>query len=627
MINQVKVFLSVALMTISIYVQAEQASAKLLPNDSENLITIPAHSRSAEVNAKHAAECAAMGGVDITDENITKVGVGVDDTLSCRITNEQKYSEYSSKNNLMKSNNIKSQQNIKQQLSATYTSATVVSAIAPNGYFANSPYVTEGVGIFNGNGVGGLAEIDVQVPNDLDTGINGYRCITFRWANIYKDDVNAKIVLSFTCRIYSYGVQPSKTTALVLQSYNGPTLGYAIDRGTIIHPNAPGTVDISKNKGNDNSPNCALPSSWQGNPINVAIGNKFQQEEDIKGSGSYPLNFVRTYNSADGYWRDNYSDHLTFNGIQISLVRADGKTSYFYQSGAIISKTPTELGTLTQNGTNWRYKSPFNEIFDFDASGRLVKTTNPNGLVHNISYSPIESMTMTISDSFKHTITLTQDNNYQPLKLTTKDGQTIIYGYDSLNRLTTVTKNGKTRTYHYEDAAFPRALTGITDERGIRYATWKYDSAGRAIQSSHAGNVDTVNINYNSDGSATVTNPLGRTSKFSFTTIDGIKRVSSISGSATASCPLSNASFEYNTQGLLTLQTDSRGIKTSYQYNDLGEEISRTLGVDTPEAQTTTTTWDPNLNLPKTVTRANQSITYSYDAQGRLTGKTIQSLN
>ncbi|CAM9187122.1 unnamed protein product, partial [Phaeothamnion confervicola] len=34
--------------------------------------------------------------------------------------------------------------------------------------------------------------------------------------------------------------------------------------------------------------------------------------------------------------------------------------------------------------------------------------------------------------------------------------------------------------YLYENPAFPQALTGIVDESGQRFATFSYDSYGRA---------------------------------------------------------------------------------------------------------------------------------------------------
>ena len=62
-----------------------------------------------------------------------------------------------------------------------------------------------------------------------------------------------------------------------------------------------------------------------------------------------------------------------------------------------------------------------------------------------------------------------------------------------------------TRTYLYENPAFPAALTAIIDENGTRYTSWTYDSKGRALTSQHANGVDLTTVVYNdTDGSRTV---------------------------------------------------------------------------------------------------------------------------
>lgn len=53
---------------------------------------------------------------------------------------------------------------------------------------------------------------------------------------------------------------------------------------------AGGKPDVRKDKG---PPDCC-----EGNPVNAASGNKFQVESDYEGSGLFPLNWARTYNSA-----------------------------------------------------------------------------------------------------------------------------------------------------------------------------------------------------------------------------------------------------------------------------------------------------------------------------------------
>lgn len=621
------------LFTTSIFYTNADANSNPAPTSTSTITSVvhsvPAHSRSVEMNAKNATTCAEMGGVDITDSLALSVGGNVANTVVCSIVDNNKYSQH------LKMNDTEYYQTTggqKHQLSASniLQATSMASVFAPSGYYDSlayrNTYSVEAPITINGDSSGTLkAYAGLDIPGDYYASGNMCRSYFTDWVPI--GPTKTTTVLQVTC----YGGAGEHTSHAYVNigrwSPSYSLVESVHSYGTIIHPSTSG-VDIAKNLGNpENTPNCALPSSWQGNPINVAIGNKFQQEVDVRGSGSYPLALTRSYNSMDGYWRNNYSMHLSITGIYLKLVYADGRVSNFYNNNGLIFTTPTELGVLTQSLTGWQYKSPFNEVFDFDGQGRLIKTTNSSGMVHNISYNSTSAESMVITDSFKHTLTLVQDSNYQPLSLTTSDGQTITYGYDSNKRLINVTRNNKSRTYFYENAAFPRALTGITDERGIRYATWGYDSAGRANQSSHGTNIDLVKVTYNSDGSATVTNPLGRESKFSYVVIDGVKRISAISGTATANCPMSNSSFEYNSNGLLTLQTNARGIKTSYQYNSLGQETSHTIGVGTPEAQTTTTTWNTTLNLPLTVTSSNRSITYTYDSQGRVIKQTIKSLN
>jgi len=71
--------------------------------------------------------------------------------------------------------------------------------------------------------------------------------------------------------------------------------------------------------------------------------------------------------------------------------------------------------------------------------------------------------------------------------------------------------------YHYEVAGFPYALTGITDESSARYATFQYDYSGHAVNTQHAGGVESYTFSYPSPGyNASVTDPLGTTRTYSF---------------------------------------------------------------------------------------------------------------
>ncbi|MGP0172818.1 RHS repeat protein [Pseudomonas sp. NCHU5208] len=233
-----------------------------------------------------------------------------------------------------------------------------------------------------------------------------------------------------------------------------------------------------------------------------------------------------------------------------------------------------------------------------------------------------------VTDNLGNNLTLTEDTDHQPLSLIAP-GVQITYSYNANNRLTSVnrTMDGQTtqRQYHYEVAGKPDLLTGITDERGIRYATWAYDDQGRAISSEHADGADKVTVAYNSDGTVSVTNELGKVAKYSFQTILGVKRITTIDGEPSPNCPNSNSTFTYDDRGLLKTKTDNKGNLTTYTYNARGLEISRTEAAGTAQARTITTDWHPTLFLPAVVTEPNQITRYQYDDQGRRLSRTVEA--
>ncbi len=135
--------------------------------------------------------------------------------------------------------------------------------------------------------------------------------------------------------------------------------------------------------------------------------------------------------------------------------------------------------------------------------------------------------------------------------------------------------------------------------------------------SQHAGGASLIQINYNADGSSTVTNELGKKTVYRYKNISGVKRISSIEGEPSANCPASNSVYTYNDRGQVLTKTDAKGLVTTYDYNDRGLEVSRTEATGTALARPTTTEWDPDRFLPIKVIEPNRITVYSYDNQGR----------
>ena len=191
------------------------------------------------------------------------------------------------------------------------------------------------------------------------------------------------------------------------------------------------------------------------------------------------------------------------------------------------------------------------------------------------------------------------------------------------------------QTYLYENANFPDALTGITDENGNRFATWTYDPNyiyPRAISNQRAAGADLTTVAYNNDGSITVTNPLGvqEVHKFQFfqASIDAsfpqyLSICTEIDRLATATTAAAVRKFTYDSNGYVASQTDWNGNVTKYTNDARGNELSRTLAYGTAQAETITTTWHLTFHLPTQISEGNRTFSFAYDANGNLLTKTL----
>lgn len=384
--------------------------------------------------------------------------------------------------------------------------------------------------------------------------------------------------------------------------------------------------DTFKNKGPSND-SCPAPSPVGGNPINFSVGNKYQHEVDHSMSGIGGMEFSRAYNSLDGIWRHNFSMRLDVDlpRNQIYLTRETGKLTKFSLNNGVVTPEAIELGTLTSVNDQWVYIAANNDRFTFDSNGLLVQQKILSGVERNLTRT---QGTTIVVDNFGRSLEFTEDESGQPLHFQSGPVQGS-YSYNSDNRLisvdVTISGATKARNYHYEDSRDTSLLTGITDERGVRYVTWTYDDKGRAISSEHFGGAEKIQISYDSASATSVTNELGKVTKYTFRDISGLKRISSIVGEPSANCPNSNSSFSYNSRGQLTSKTDNMGHKTNYSYNTRGLESSRTEAYGTPQSRTITTEWHPTFFLPTVVTEPKRIIRYQYDTQGRQLSRTIEA--
>lgn len=453
---------------------------------------------------------------------------------------------------------------------------------------------------------------------------------------IYQNRRNGKVEGCFQITGMPSGVTCNSGSGVM------PGCEFAIDTGEFCTENKKKERDSCQTAG---ATQVIEPARTTGNPINFAYGFKVQTENDYSGSGA--LEFTRIYRSNGDwlnfnmgkYWRHNYDRSITLvsgpNSKAVEITTSEG-TAYKFRSDVAVNDwealdsdvkaTFTELYDSTPTLIGYLYTDEKKTKETYNTSKKLTRIEYQGGEALDLTYDGSGRLS-TVTDEHGRTITLTYDGSSRVSTAVTPDG-TFTYTYGSNNNLTQVTKpDTKTRIYHYEDTTFVNALTGITNEDGVRYATWGYDAQGRADSSEHAGGVDTFTVTYNSDGTVTETNPLGKQTIYTYTVINGLRKITKVDGVASTHCPAANKLYTYDSSGYPASTTDWEGNVTNYTYDSNGLQTSRVEAVGTPEERTITTTWVPSLRRPDVITEAGKTTDYTYDSDGRVSSVTVTDTN
>jgi RHS repeat-associated protein len=396
-----------------------------------------------------------------------------------------------------------------------------------------------------------------------------------------------------------------------------------------------------KNLGVDpaNNSSCsAATNPFTSNPINVATGNKIADESDYEGAGVFPLRLLRYYNSKGtragsfgANWRGYYDRNLVITSTTLKgktttvaeAIRPDGRVLRFTLTNGAWVADPDVVDRLQSITGGYRFTCGNDQVETYNSAGQLGAVAAREGFAQSLAYDGQNRLTQ-VTDAFGRTLALQYDTSNRVSLVTDPAGKTYTYAYSAAGNLTSVRyPDLALRQYHYENAAFPRALTGITDENGVRFATYDYDSAGRAIRSTHAGGAMQRTVYYYTNGTRDVLDAVGNPRRYAFAVIQGVDRRTSLDNAACASCGNAVMSTGYSTSGFVASLTDYRGTPTSFVRDTRGLETSRTEAVGQTEARNITTAWHATFRLPLTITRPGQRTTYTYDSSGRMTSSTL----
>lgn len=400
---------------------------------------------------------------------------------------------------------------------------------------------------------------------------------------------------------------------------------------------------------NGNNPCPNPPCAKGGDPVDLSSGLLNFTKTDVSFGGARGrVSIQRTYRTLSGApgpfgvgTNHNYgyeldvSNLLRGTGTFVTLVMPDGNQLQFVQQGTntfVNSTIPRLLGsviTSPASGTfNLRWKN--GTVFRFQTSSQgallafLNSITDANGntvtLVRGNSVQPIQITQ--IIDPIGRTLNITYDNFNRILSLTDPIGRSVRYTYNTQGTLATVTDPAGGVTSYAYDAQ--NRMTSITDPRNIVYLQNVFDSNGRVIQQ---------------------TAPDGGVTKFAYTLINPTVPTSPVL-LTTVTDPRGNATtYHFNPQGFVIDTTDALGEKnsytldagtnnvlsmtdslnrvTAYTYDDVGNIVSVTRLAGTPNAVTTSYSYDPTFSQASTITDGLGHVTsFKYDTAGNVSSIT-----
>ncbi|MCU7921009.1 MAG: pilus assembly protein, partial [Candidatus Thiodiazotropha sp. (ex Epidulcina cf. delphinae)] len=394
---------------------------------------------------------------------------------------------------------------------------------------------------------------------------------------------------------------------------------------------------VCENPANPTAQSSGIAGSHTGNPIHVVTGNKYQQETDLTAlPGTLGLVFSRHYNSHSDYtgplghgWRHSYDVHLQAEAEGYRLRQSDGRVIRFQATETPGHYTAPRLsdGWLRVNDAQltWHWRN--GQQLQFNPQGQLRYIVHPAGQTQSLYYNPQDALFL-VRDPQGRTLGLDHYPNGRIKALHDPAGQVTRYRYDEAGNLAQVTRpNGSQRLYHYDDPHDRHNLTSITDERGVRYAAWAYDAQDRAILSTHADQVGQVKLDFSTAGETRVTDSQGKLSTYSTEIRDGVARVTAIHGPGCSSCGKGDVSYRYNERLQLTEITTRDGITKRYSYDAQGRTTAVTRQTLDTEPQPIAryeyaddTALKPSAVIrPSVNPQGERRIDYRYNPQGQAT--------
>ncbi len=357
--------------------------------------------------------------------------------------------------------------------------------------------------------------------------------------------------------------------------------------------------------------------------------------------------FTRHVPNSLSWVQDRYGNQIQFNyngGLIQEMVSPSGRTITFnYDSSNRITSATDNAGRTVS--------------YAYDSAGTLATVTYPDTTTEQYTYDSNHRL-LTMQDRRGHIwVTNQYDANGRVTKQTYADNTSYQFAYttNSSNVVTATTvtdPNGNQEQVAFDpNSSYPSSVTeaygsslaqtttfnrepsglvdSVTDALG-RTTSYTHDALGNVTSITlltGTSNAVTTNFTYTSDYSqlASVTDPLGHTSTFSYTNGCLTQVTDALGHSAAIQC---------NGAGQLSAMKDALGNTTRFAYqgydlqsitdplnrttNYVADTLGRSIATRDPLGNVTLTQYDTNDRVVSTTDALNQTTTESYDGNGNL---------
>lgn len=372
---------------------------------------------------------------------------------------------------------------------------------------------------------------------------------------------------------------------------------------------------------------CANATAVAGDPIDTRTGNFETSLVDLSlQTIAGPLSFQRSYASLatdtnvhptdlGPGWTHNQDTRLIF---ETGTVWFKGYTlnQYKFTDNGNQTYTPYAgvLASLTYNAGNNTYtlKASDQSTYTFNSTGQLQSWRNELGYGFDYTYNANQLYRVTEPVSGRYL-----QLNYQNGRLASVNDHTarqVSYGYDGNGDLTSFTDaRGKTWTYTYDRTSHRLTTLNDPSNPSKTILSVHYDSQGRADEQFNGKGERIVKITYNTDGTRTLLDAMGRTAT------DVYDARNTNSARVDSSGYAIQKFYDANFRPSLVIDQDNRTLQ--YQWSADGANLTRIIDAAGYE---THLQYDAQNHLTQVTDPRNQVMTYAYTGS-LLTGVTRQT--